>query len=61
MTKLPEPEYMGCDAVSDIFGYTESQMLQFRRDVLEEVIQCYSPDDTAADWTDKIRKLKDET
>jgi hypothetical protein len=41
--------------------YTEDQMLQFRRDALEESIQCYSPDDTAADWTDKIRKLKDET
>jgi hypothetical protein len=35
--------------------------LQTVLDALEESIQCYSPDDTAADWTDKIRKLKDET
>ena len=36
MANLPEPEYMGCDAVGDIFAYSEEQMLQFRRDAIEE-------------------------
>jgi hypothetical protein len=74
MTKLPEPAILlpegkwRFEVVGPVNGtinhcpvYTEAQMLQFRRDALEESIQCYSPDDTAADWTDKIRKLKDET
>ena len=66
MTKLPEPEYMGCDAVSDIFGYTEAQMLQFRRDALEEAAKSC---DSLAHYgevsgvlcANAIRKLKDET
>ena len=67
MTKLPEPAMRlhgkknGTLTTESLDYYTEAQMLQFRRDALEEAIQCYSPDDTAADWTDKIRKLKDET
>jgi hypothetical protein len=36
MTKLPEPVHMGCDVGFDVFAYTEAQMLQFRRDALEE-------------------------
>lgn len=33
---------------------------RFRDLVLEEALNCYSPDDTAQDWADKIRALKGE-
>ena len=29
-----------------------------RNAVIEECLQCYSPDDSATDWADKIRRLK---
>jgi len=67
MTKLPEPEYMGCDAVSDIFGYTEAQMLQFRRDALEEAADAVHEIPRNGVWVTKVEaiaailKLKDET
>jgi len=38
MTKLPEIKRLGSDITrSGIYGYTEAQMLQFRRDALKEV------------------------
>jgi len=43
-------------------AYTERQLVRIRR-IVEEVrrrereacLNCYSPDDTATDWADKIR------
>ena len=69
MTKLPEhwgviPKYGRFKPDGDAPGtklYTEAQMLQFRRDALEEALQCYSQDDTASDYIGKILDLKDET
>ena len=39
--------------------YTESQMRQAIKDALEGALNCYSPDDTATDWADKIKALKE--
>ena len=68
MANLPEPEYMGCDAVGDIFAYSEEQMLQFRRDALEEAAcVCVKQEDygplceSSEDCATEIRKLKETT
>jgi hypothetical protein len=82
MIKLPEPEGRICfeggswedDFVSSQDAYSEEQMLQFRRDVLEEAARvcdnaakpeplCRQTDEEfACSWcADAIRKLKDET
>ena len=70
MTKLPEPVDFGYrDEAGNWniqFGYTEAQMLQFRRDVLEEAVllctQLHANDQTNILYAAKrIRKLKDET
>ena len=46
------------------YCYTEAQLKQYgddrAREALEMVLSCYSPDDTATDWTDKIRALAKE-
>jgi len=52
MTELPKPQWLG-----DIPGYTGAQMLQFRRDALDEIISLYSPDDTVTDFINKIQSL----
>jgi hypothetical protein len=59
MTKLPEP--LPFMSFRGEHVYTEAQMLQFRRDALEEALQCYSQEDTASDYIGKILDLKDET
>ena len=61
MTKLPEPDGYMPYPMGHIKRYTEEQMLQFRRDALEEALQCYSQEDTASDYIGKILDLKDET
>ena len=77
MTKLPEPairqerfHYNSYGEITaqlpDLIGYTEAQMLQFRRDVLEEAVllctQLHANDQTNILYAAKrIRKLKDET
>ena len=41
------------------FGASEEALLRFaalvRADERKECLNCYSPDDTATDWADKIR------
>lgn len=37
--------------------HTESQLKQAVHDFGEQVLNCYSPDDSAQDWADKIRAL----
>ena len=59
MTELPKPQWLG-----DIPGYTKAQMLQFRRDILEEAARVC--DEYRYEWRGRtyaqaIRKLKDET
>ena len=69
MTKLPEPVDFGYrDEAGNWniqFGYTEAQMLQFRRDALEEATKFVQQNDTILFWgsqaAEHIRKLKDET
>ena len=64
--QLPEPEYLGwdyeCLLVKPIRGYTADQMQaawQAGREAMrEECLGCYSPDDSATDWADKIKELK---
>lgn len=65
MIKLPEPalineiRYSGI-AVNEMVSenlYTEAQLKQALRDFGEQVLNCYSPDDSAQDWADKIRAL----
>jgi hypothetical protein len=48
MTKLPEQvDLSHPDDVTAVYGYTEAQMLQFRRDALEEAaLVCY----TVKEW-----------
>ena len=41
-----------------VWGGTTADLSRFRDLVLEEALNCYSPDDTAQDWADKIRALK---
>jgi hypothetical protein len=80
MTKLPEPfkksgQQIGHDGNNRVFfdAYTEAQMLQFRRDALEDAARvcdnaakpeplCGQTDEEfACSWcADAIRKLKDE-
>ena len=43
MTELPKPQWLG-----DIPGYTEAQMLQFRRDALDEI--------ALFNWTEIMRE-----
>ena len=70
MTKLPEPairqerfhynSYGEITAqLSDLIGYTKAQMLQFRRDALEEAAQY--AESMGMLTAPEIRKLKDET
>ena len=70
MTKLPEPairqerfHYNSYGEITaqlpDLIGYTEAQMLQFRRDALEEVAQY--AESMGMLTAPEIRKLKDET
>ena len=40
--------------------YTATQMIEYRNAALEEALSCYSPDDTATDWADKIEALKEK-
>ena len=74
MTKLPEPDGYMPYPMGHIKRYTEAQMLQFRRDALEEAARvcdnaakpeplCGQTDEEfACSWcADAIRKLKDET
>jgi hypothetical protein len=82
MTKLPEPAILlpegkwRFDVVGPVNGtlnhcpvYTEAQMLQFRRDALEEAAKlvvslattdCVDSNITRHECADAIRKLKDE-
>jgi hypothetical protein len=48
MTKLPEPAYSHWGhGLTTVTGYSEAQMLQFRRDALEEAaLVCY----TVKEW-----------
>lgn len=61
--QLPEPAmiYMRGD-METARCYTESQLREAyargREDMKAECLNCYSPDDTATDWTDKIKDLK---
>jgi hypothetical protein len=74
MTKLPEPKAIASwgNGVGSVVGYTEEQMLQFRRDVLEEaaalaqktICDTHIPTGINIYGTraaQAIRKLKDET
>ena len=62
--KLPEPAYKLRSKVRHVFAasldvYTEAQMRQAIRDALDEVLNCYSPDDTVTDYQDKIKAMKE--
>jgi hypothetical protein len=71
MTKLPEPEGRICfdggdweeDFVSSQDAYSREQMLQFRRDALEEAAQWIKSYDGYTDSLreEAIRKLKETT
>lgn len=64
MTKLPEPAHRGPSGTGDYFSsYSKEQMLQFRRDALEEAAQWIKSYDGYTDSLreEAIRKLKDET
>jgi hypothetical protein len=37
--KIPEPEYMGCDSVGDIFAYTEAQLKAYGDDCAREALE----------------------
>ena len=52
MIKLPKPTWLG-----DIYGHSDATLKQAVRDFGEQVLNCYSPDDSAQDWADKIRAL----
>lgn len=37
--------------------YTATQLAAERVQAINDALNCYSPDDTATDWSDKIRAL----
>lgn len=39
----------------------EAFYIAARADGLEEALRCYSPDDTATDWADKIKAIKEKS
>ena len=59
--KPPEPAYSHWGhGLEQVFGYTEAQLLQVRRDALEQAaLICYRNAQSTSG--DEIRKLKDET
>jgi len=78
MTKLPDPairqerfHYNSYGEITaqlpDLIGYTEAQMLQFRRDALEEAADAVHEIPRNGVWVTKVEaiaailKLKDET
>jgi hypothetical protein len=64
MTKLPEPDGYMPYPMCHIKRYTEAQMLQFRRDALEEAaneVESLPACLTWFEYAQEIRKLKDET
>jgi hypothetical protein len=68
MTKLPEPDThcFDDDAGLDVWSYSKAQMLQFRRDALEEAAKVCDehlqyPSLTPKHCADHLRALKDET
>jgi hypothetical protein len=62
MTKLPEPAHCGPSGTGDYFSsYSKEQMLQFRRDALEEAARQCDEFSIAEECATAIHKLKDET
>ena len=70
MTKLPEMRQLSDSSDQGVvYGYTEAQMLQFRRDALEEAAGiCFEAEDSDDEYVSvrhtiahAIHKLKDET
>ena len=67
MTKLPEQVELSSPADERaVWGYTEAQMLQFRRDALDEAADTLEHgfvDDEGhhIQYAAEIRKIKDET
>jgi len=63
-TQLPDPSFKFAahhDPRLDTKYYTEAQLkaygaAEYKRGI-EDAMNCYSPDDLANDWMDKIRKL----
>jgi hypothetical protein len=56
--KLPAQEWLGYDPErGDLHGYTFEQMREFTELIVQECINCYSPDDSATDWADKMRRM----
>ena len=67
MTKLPEPAYVTIRDYKEVNYYTHAQMLQFRRDALEEAADAVHEIPRNGVWVTKVEaiaailKLKDET
>lgn len=64
-TPLPEPALTIAQRGLGAAMYTEEQILnygaaEYKRGITE-AMACYSPDDLAADWMDKIRKLGEKS
>jgi len=67
--KLPEPagkvayeaaDQWSTDWISSEDAYTHAQLVQAVKDALEEVLNCYSPDDTATDYQNKIIGMREK-
>lgn len=44
---MPEPEYMGCDSVGDIFAYTEARLKQYGNDRARHALEMAAKTITA--------------
>ena len=57
----PTPYYPQWSHSNEHAAFTEAQLRseveRVRRETVEECLNCYSPDDTATDWADKIKGL----
>lgn len=50
---------IGMEYYEGVYVVNAMALSRFRDLVLEEALNCYSPDDTAQDWEDKIEALKE--
>lgn len=59
LPELPEPVHHIMSDGACIGYYNETQLLEYGRQCAEQMREacanCYSPDDSATDWADKIR------
>lgn len=55
------PNEVACAARSSLSSTHEQSLAEYRNKVIEQMIACYSPDDSAHDYFDKLNALKGQS